>query len=87
MQKENIMPFEIGREKTGGRKAGTLNRRTSEMRDVFKQAMDAEIQGLPELLKQLEPEKRLDLVIKLLPYVMPRVNPVSMNEGEPFSWG
>ena len=67
------MAFEPGRQKTGGRKPGTPNRKTSEIRETLHSIMDEEIQHLPELLKALEPAKRIEAVIRLMPYVMPRI--------------
>jgi len=67
------MGFEPGRQKTGGRKPGTPNRKTSEIRETLHSIMDAEIQNLPVLLKALEPAKRIEAIIRLMPYIMSRI--------------
>jgi hypothetical protein len=69
--------------KTGGREQGTPNMLTKEMRAILKNIISSELEQIPEILKKLEPEKRADLVIKLLPYVLPKVEAVTMSEGEP----
>jgi len=71
--------------KTGGREAGTPNKLTSDMRAILKGIVSSELERIPETLAKLEPEKRADLVLKLLPYVLPKVEAVSMDEGEPWN--
>ena len=48
--------------------------------------MFEEIEGIPELLESLEPKERLEMIIKLMNYVMPKVNPINSNKGEPIQW-
>jgi len=71
--------------KTGGRQAGTPNKVTSELRSVLKEIFFTELEGLPGLLQQLEPKERITLLTAFLPYVLPKVQPVSHSTGEPFS--
>ena len=69
--------------KTGGRQKGTPNIITSEIRDNLKSILDSEIKQIPSLLNELDTEKRLNLLVKLLPYVLPRLESVSItNEQE-----
>ena len=69
--------------KTGGRELGTPNKTTSELRRVLKHMVDNELQNLQDNINGLEPKERIELLIKLLPYVMPKVQTVSAREGEP----
>lgn len=69
--------------KFGGREPGTPNLLTKEMRAILKNIIAKELEMLPETLKKLEPEKRTEIVIKLLPYVLPKVEAVTMEKGEP----
>jgi len=69
--------------KTGGREAGTQNKITSELRKTLKHIVDDELQILQNNINELEPKQRIDLLIKLLPYVMPKVQTVSARDGEP----
>jgi hypothetical protein len=58
--------------KTGGRTKGTPNKSTKELRESLKSILQQEIEQIPELLSQIEdPEKRLMLTVRLMPYVMP----------------
>jgi len=72
--------------KTGGREQGTPNKLTKELRTILKNILAKELETLPEHLEKLETKDRLELVIKLIPYVLPKVEPVSIDEGEPISW-
>ncbi len=59
--------------KTGGRVAGTPNRITTELRKTLKTVVASELESLPGTLEQLQPKERLELLIKLLPFCMPKV--------------
>ena len=67
-----------------GRPKGTPNKITKELRALFKNFISNELENLPELLDGLEPKDRLDVLIKLLPYALPKVIPVHPSNGEPF---
>jgi hypothetical protein len=62
--------------KTGGRVAGTPNKITIELRKTLKGIIAKELDSLPQTLEQLPPKERIDLVIKLLPFCMPKVDPI-----------
>ena len=59
---------------------------TSGLREKMKAIVQAELETLAETLKTLDPEKRLNIVCKLLPFVCPKVDSVSHKEGEPYKW-
>jgi hypothetical protein len=61
--------------KTGGRTAGTENKTTKEIRAVLKEVINNELLNIESLLCELQPKERLDLVIKLMPFVMPKLAP------------
>lgn len=73
--------------KTGGRQIGTPNKITSELRALLKELVFAELENLPDYLPSLESKERLELLIKLLPYVMPKVLPMDATDGEPLNFG
>jgi len=75
------------REKTGGRKKGTPNKLTSELRSILKDVLSDELEKLPETLEALQPKERIEMIIKLVPYVLPKVESVKMDRGEPVDWG
>ena len=72
--------------KTGGRQLGTPNKTTKEIREKLKSLFDMELQKLPEYLNELDTPAKIDLMIKLIPYVLPKVTPVEHTTGEPITW-
>jgi hypothetical protein len=68
--------------KYGGREAGTPNRLTKELRAVLKNILHQEIELLPEHFNKLDPKDRLELLVKLLPFALPKVEPESYQIGE-----
>jgi len=73
--------------KFGGREAGTPNKLTKELRAVLKDVLYNELEKIEELLESLEPKERLGLVIKILPFVLPRVDKIGCTYNEPFDAG
>ncbi len=65
--------------KTGGRVAGTPNRLTKELRTILRDMIADELDALPATLEGLPPKERLDVVIKLLPFCLPKVQAVNGN--------
>lgn len=62
----------MNRAKTGGRVAGTPNKITGELREVLKTIIEGELVELPELLKELTPDERVGVLVKLLYLVVPK---------------
>jgi len=62
--------------KTGGRQKGTSNKLTGTIKEMVTQFVTNEMQHLPSLLNQLEPKEKAEYIIKLLPYVLPKIVPV-----------
>lgn len=60
------------RKKTGGRKAGTPNKSTQEMRDFMQAFLESKLDDLNEVFEQLKPKDKINALIKLLPYLMPK---------------
>jgi hypothetical protein len=56
------------------------------IRETLKEQVQKELESLPETLKDLEPEKRLNIVCKLIPYVLPKVEAVHSEKDEPDNW-
>jgi hypothetical protein len=69
--------------KTGGRVGGTPNRLTRELRTALKNILADEIAALPKTLKTLTAKDRLELTIKLMHFVIPKVDSVHYSENEP----
>lgn len=55
-----------------------------DLRATLRQIVEKELDSLPETLADLEPQKRLELIVKLLPYTVPRVDKVASSTWEPF---
>ena len=72
--------------KFGGRQKGTPNKLTKELRSVLKDVLYEEIERLPERLDELDTKDRLELLVKLMPFVFPKVQSVSQSLDEPLCW-
>jgi hypothetical protein len=76
-----------GTPKTGGRQPGTENKLTKELRTVLKNIMFEELENLPVNLNKLDNKDRIEILVKLIPYVLPKVETVPIDKGEPFHGG
>jgi len=60
-----------GTPKTGGRKKGTPNRTTQEMKDLLKDFISSNLDQLQSDFESLEPYKRFEALDKMMKYVLP----------------
>lgn len=58
--------------KQGGRAKGTPNKITAELKSILKEVVNNELANIEERLNTLDNKQRIELVIKLLPYVIPK---------------
>ena len=65
------------------RAKGTPNIITREVRGMLKAFIAGELAALPERLAKFTDAERVALMVKLLPYVLPKVNSVHNGFGEP----
>ena len=72
--------------KFGGREKGTPNKLTTELRADLKDVLLEEIEQISHRVDELEAKDRLVLLVKLMPYVFPKVQSVSQSLDEPMSW-
>lgn len=56
---------------------------TTGLRETLKDLMQKELEQLPETLKELDPVQRLNILCKLMPYVLPKTESVKHTLGEP----
>jgi len=63
----------------------TANPTTLGLRDRLKLLIDRELDGLPELLNGLNGKERLDVILRLMPLIMPKAKPVHHSANEPMS--
>ena len=73
--------------KYGGRQKGTPNRITKELRSVLKDVLYQELEQIQEHLETLNSKERVELLIKLMPYILPKVTSISYTTNEPLDWG
>ncbi len=77
----------MARVKTGGRKKGTKNILSSELKTTLKVILDREFEHLPQLLDQLEPRDRITAIIKLSNYILPKPQSESEKQNTLFPKG
>ena len=66
------MPFEKGREKTGGRKSGSTNRTSTDIKSKIADLIDQQFNTITADLELLEPKERVTAYLKFLEYVLPK---------------
>ena len=72
--------------KYGGRQKGTPNKLTKELRSVLKDILYQELEQIQVHLDSLKPKERIELLIKLMPYALPKVTSISHTSNEPLDW-
>lgn len=72
--------------KYGGRKKGTPNRLTKEVRAVLKEVVFDEMSQIHLHFQKLDPKERIELLIKLMPYVCPKIQTASHSLNEPMNF-
>lgn len=74
------MSFEKGHKKMGGRKKGETNKLTNEFRAILRAFLQKEIVELPNTFGLIKsPERRLELILKLLPFVVPKAQEITLD--------
>lgn len=66
-----------------GRPKGAVNKTTAETKELIQKIVSNELDKITDLLEKLEPKERVDAVIRLLPYIVPKQSEVSITEPEP----
>ena len=72
--------FEVGN-KLGGRKPGSLNRSTEQMKLTIARAVNNTLNTISEDLEEIkkkDPEKAMDLALKLMEYALPKLSRTEM---------
>ena len=77
--------------KTGGRILGTPNKTTAETKEMIQNIVSKKLDNINELLEQLEPKEQLDIIIKLLPYIVPKQQEITIESEDivniaPIKW-
>lgn len=63
-----------------GRPKGSKNKLTFETRRLIQSFVSKELETIGERIDLLEPKERLDVLIKLLPYIVPKQKDFDTNE-------
>ena len=63
--------FEPGNTLGLGRKKGSLNKATSDVRKAFQSLVENNLQQIEQDLKELEPKDRIRMIIELAKFVLP----------------
>ena len=82
------MNFENGHKKIGGRAKETPNKVTKEARDLFIHILSEEVGNIKDSLERIRkdnPYKYLLIIGKLLPYIIPKLNPKDLIEKDPIT--
>lgn len=66
------MQFEKGREKTGGRKPGTPNKSSTDIKSRIASLIDSQFELILSDLEMLEPKERVGAYLKFIEYVLPK---------------
>ena len=65
-----------------GRPKGSLNKTTHETKNLLHNIVGFQLDQVENLLSTLEPKDKLDIIIKLLPYVLPRQSEIAIESKE-----
>lgn len=68
-----------GSVKTGGREPGTPNKLTGDMREKLQSLLNDNIDRVQDDLDNLQPKDRLQVIEKLLSYVLPKLQAQSID--------
>lgn len=68
------------REKTGGRKLGSKNKNTNELREFINEIVSNEIDYIFENLNSLTLNERIDITLKLLPFALPKLQSIKVDD-------
>jgi len=73
--------LKIEKQKYGGRQKNTPNKLTSELRNLVKIIVSNQLENVESDLKKIKPHQRLELIIKLMNFIIPKQNSIIGNEG------
>lgn len=66
-----------------GRPKGKPNKLTAELRQLLKNTLAGELEQIPKLLSELPARERLDMLVRLLPFIVPKMDAAAWHVGEP----
>ena len=69
--------------KTGGRKANKPNKVSAQSKEVLQNLVSSEVLKIPDLLDKLKPKDRLEIIIKLIGFVVPKQTKIELETDLP----
>jgi len=76
------MPFKKNNTLGRGRPKNSGNKSTAETKTLLNNIVGNQLDNVEVLLSTLEPKDKLDIIIKLLPYVLPRQSEIAIESKE-----
>lgn len=73
---------DLQNKKTGGRIKGVPNKTTAETKELIQSVVSNQMESVDVLLNKLEPKERIDAIIKLLPFVIPKQSTIEIDNKE-----
>lgn len=80
------MPLKGKTNNPAGRPSGRPNKSTAELREALQPIIEREFERLAATFDELPAERRADLLVKLLPFIMPKREHIEMQPPEPQSF-
>ncbi len=71
------MKFQKGITKTSGRKKGTPNKLTKQIRSIFEELLNNNIAKIQSDLDEMKPVERMNAIFKLAEFVLPKLTSIS----------
>ncbi len=65
--------------KFGGRKAGTPNKTSHEMRELIQVFLEQQFENLDEIFENLKPRDKINTIIKMFPYILRKQMEMDVN--------
>jgi len=79
------MPFKKGKQKTGGKVAGTPNKATRDIKEAYRQLIEKNLDNLTgwlETIAEENPEKAIRILSELSEYVVPKLARTDITSGD-----
>jgi hypothetical protein len=75
-----------GTRNVNGRPKGAVNKTTAQTKNALQKIVSNELDKFDEMLEALDPKDRLEILIKILPFVLPKQTQIEIeaNEINPF---
>ncbi|RTY97604.1 hypothetical protein EKM02_13445 [Flavobacterium sp. RSP49] len=61
-----------------GRPKGAVNKTTAETKELLQKIVSKELEGIAERLEQMSDKERIDAVIKLMAFIIPKQNHIEI---------